>query len=198
MNSNLEGNKKLSSLDFANDKRQLALSYLIRLIGVFVFTLIFIGFTRLFHPELSTSLVTYINIELPNVPSVVSWLLVAVSVVLVLTLHELVHASVFYLDQRIHPQIGWRGLTIFAAAPGHLHKRGIMIINALAPFTVISILGLVLIALLPVNWLPWIFIPTVVNAAAAGGDFMAVIWLLKQTPDARIEDNGDVLTAYEV
>jgi hypothetical protein len=43
---------------------------------------------------------------------------------------------------------------------------------------------------------PWVFIPVVVNAAAAGGDFIAVLWLLRLPNEAMIEDNGDVLTAY--
>jgi hypothetical protein len=197
MNSHLEGYTKESSLDFAKDKGQLVLSYILRLIGVVVFTLLFVAITRSIHPELPARVKTYFNIALPNTSHLVSYLLVFLSVVIVLTLHELVHASVFYFDQHIPPQIGWRGLSIFAAAPGYLIKRSIMIVNALAPFVVISILGFVLIALLPTNFLPWILIPTVVNAAAAGGDFMGVIWLLKQPDDVMIEDNGDVLTAYQ-
>lgn len=197
MNSHLEGYTKLSSLDFNQDKGQLALSYLLRLIGVVVFGLIFLGFTRLIHPQLPVSLATYLTIELPNNSVIVSYILIAISVVLVLTLHELVHASVFYIDQRIPPKIGWRGLSIFAAAPGYLSKPNIMIVNALAPFVVISVLGIILIAVLPLGFLPWIFIPTVVNAAAAGGDFMAVVWLRKQPEDVMIEDHGDVLIAYQ-
>lgn len=119
MTSHLEGYTKVSSLDFAEDKGQLALSYLLRLVGVVVFIPLFIAITRIIHPELPTRITTYVNIALPNMPSVVSYLLVIISVVIVLTLHELVHASVFYLDQRIQPQIGWRGLSIFAAAPGY-------------------------------------------------------------------------------
>lgn len=71
-----------------------------------------------------------------------------------------------------------------------------MTINALAPFVVISILGIILITFMPISFLPWVFIPTVVNAAAAGGDFMGVVWLLRQPDDVMIEDNGDVLTAF--
>ena len=196
MNSQFDDYKRISTLDFANNKKQLALSYLIRLIGVAVFTLLFVAIIRVFHPELPATLGTFFNIGLEGASQLVSYLLVAVSVVLVLLLHELVHAAVFYLDQHVPPQIGWRGLTIFAAAPGFLSTRKSMVINALAPFTVISILGLTLIAILPVDWVSWIFIPIMVNAAAAGGDFMTVVWLRKLPEDAKIEDNGDVLTAY--
>jgi hypothetical protein len=196
MKSHLEGYKKIDSLDFADNKKQLALSYLIRLIGIFVFSFLFIAYTRLVHPNMNDALTTFINIEIPNTSIFVSYLLVAISVVVVLTMHELVHASVFFIDQRVPPQLGWRGLTIFAAAPGYLNKRSIMVVNALAPFVVISLLGMILIALLPVGTLAWIFIPVVVNAAAAGGEFLGVYWLLKQPEEAVFEDNGDMITAY--
>jgi len=192
-----ENYTRKSSLDFANNKIMLATSYLLRVIGFIGFMFVFIFFTRLRYPELSSSFKTYLNIELPNTPAILSILLVVIDVITVLGLHELIHAFVFYLDQGIPPQIGWRGLLIFASAPGYLNRRFMMIINALAPFTVISVLGLVLITMLPNPLLPWIFIPTVVNAAAAGGDFMAVFWLLRQPKDVLIEDAGDMLTAYQ-
>jgi hypothetical protein len=191
-----DGYKNIAILDLA-EKGTLAFSYLLRAFGFALFTGIFIVLTRLIHPHLPTTVETYLNIALPNVPGIASILLAAASVVAVLALHELVHATAFYLDQRIPPKIGGRGLLIFSSAPGYLVSRMSMIVNALAPFIVISTLGLVLIGVVPENLLSWIFIPTVANAAAAGGDFIAVAWLLKQPKDARIEDNGDLLTAYQ-
>jgi hypothetical protein len=85
---------------------------------------------------------------------------------------------------------------LFAPAPGYLNPRGAMIANALAPFAVISLVGAVLIVLLPTAHLSWIFIPTVVNAAAAGGDFLGVAWLGKLPKETRLEDDGERLVAY--
>jgi hypothetical protein len=73
-----------------------------------------------------------------------------------------------------------------------------MIANALAPFAVISLLGAVPIVLLPTAYLSWVFIPTVVNAAAAGGDFLGVAWLWKLPEESRLEDDGERLVAYRV
>ena len=56
--------------------------------------------------------------------------------------------------------------------------------------------GLGFSVIIPVEALSWLFIPTVVNAAAAGGDFMAVSWLYRQDRTARFHDDGDILTAY--
>ncbi|MFO7943893.1 MAG: metalloprotease family protein [Anaerolineales bacterium] len=69
--------------------------------------------------------------------------------------------------------------------------------TGLAPFTVISLLGLLLIAVLPPAVLAWVFIPTVINAAASGGDFLLIHWMRKQPAEARYEDTGDALTAYK-
>ncbi|MCP4139534.1 MAG: DUF3267 domain-containing protein [Chloroflexi bacterium] len=191
-----DGYKNIAILDLA-EKGTLAFSYFLRAFGFALFTGLFIVLTRFLYPHLPTTVETYLNIALPNLPGIVSILLAAASVIAVLALHELVHATVFYLDQRIPAKIGGRGLLIFASAPGYLVGRTSMIINALAPFIIISALGFLLIALVSENLLSWIFISTVANAAAAGGDFIAVAWLLKQPKNVRIEDTGDVLTAYQ-
>jgi hypothetical protein len=64
---------------------------------------------------------------------------------------------------------------------------------------VISLVGAVLIVFLPTAHLSWVFIPTVVNAAAAGGgDFLGVAWLAKLPQESRLEDNGERLVAYRL
>src|SRR5690606_13319617 len=117
--------------------------------------------------------------------------------IFVLWLHELVHASVFHLHTGAPPRIGIRGPIIFASAKADLNTRTAMIVNALAPFVVISGLGLLLLAIAPVTMLAWVFIPTVANAASTGGDFMAVNWLIGLPRGTKIEDHGDLLIAYD-
>lgn len=72
-----------------------------------------------------------------------------------------------------------------------------MMVNALAPFVVISVLGLLLMAIASVTMLVRVFIPTVANAAAAGGDFMAANWLIGLPSGTKIEDHVDLLIAYD-
>lgn len=137
-----------------------------------------------------------LTIKILGVPDFVSIVLIVLDVVFVLWLHELVHATVFYLHTGAPPRMGMRGAMIFASAEGVFNTRNAMIINALAPFFVISLLGMLLMQLVPLSVLAWVFIPTVVNAAASGGDFMAVYWLLPLPAQSHIEDHGDILTAY--
>ena len=192
-----EGYEEISKIDFAENKGQLSLSYALRGAGLVAFSALFFALAGLVHPGRANLWQDLINIELPGIPAFVSILLILLAVILVLTLHELIHASLFYLDQRVPPQIGIRGPVIFAAAPGFLSGRRVMVLNALAPFTVISLLGLLLITVLPPTVLAWVFIPTVINAAASGGDFLLIHWMRKQPAEARYEDTGDALTAYK-
>jgi hypothetical protein len=166
------------------------------LTGVIVFAVIFALLAKWFHPDIVFQKEVFLNIALENTLRWFSIFLIIFDVLLVLYLHELIHASVFYFSVGAKPKIGIRGPIIYAAAPNFQNKRNMMIVNALAPFTIISILGLILMAVLPLSVLPWIFIPAVVNAASSGGDFMAVAWLLKLDKDVILEDDGDVLTAY--
>jgi hypothetical protein len=191
-----QGYTSAGSLDFNREKGKLAVSYMLRAAGLILFGLLFVGFARLTHPQMETGIAALINIEIVGVPALVSILLVVIDVAFVLALHELVHAAVFFVDQQAPPKIGIRGLVIYAAAPGYLNSRRAMVINGMAPFTVISLIGLLLIAVTPVSVLSWVFIPVVINAAAAGGDFMIINWLMRQPAQAVFEDTGDTLTVY--
>lgn len=188
--------KKVDALDFRNNKTQLIESYLLRMIGVVVFGMLFMLWISLITPNPSMKLETLLNIEIANLPPVVSILFIILDVILVLYLHELIHASVFYITHKQHPKIGMRGFVIFAAAPSHLLARHQLVINALSPFFVISTFGASILFFIPTDWIAWIFIPTVVNAAASGGDFMAVVWALRHDKHVVYNDDGDIITAY--
>lgn len=191
-----ENQKEISTLDFRDNNQLVILSYALRALGAVIFGGLFYTAANTIHTEAVLTFELLVNIAIAGVPDIVSIGLIVCAVIFVLGLHELVHASVFYVHIGAPPHIGIRGPIIFASAEGYLNARNAMIVNALAPFAVISVLGLLLMAVLPVSVLAWVFIPTVANAAAAGGDFMAVFWLLGLPRDTRIEDHGDLLIAY--
>lgn len=196
MTDKIENLKQIDSLDFRNNKKQLIVSYFLRVIGVIVFGYIFLLITRFLGDNSDIGLKELINIEIKSFPAILSIILIVLDVVFVIFLHELIHASVVFLTHRQKPDIGIRGLIIYAAAPENVLTKAQFIIMALAPFVAISIIGCVLIFLLPLSFLSWIFIPTVINAAAAGGDFMAVLWAFKQPENAKFIDEGDITYAY--
>ena len=191
-----ENQKQISTLDFRNNQMLVIISYALRALGAVIFGGLFYVAANAIHPDAGLTFESLVTIAIDGVPDIVSIGLIVVAVIFVLWLHELVHASVFYLHTGAPPRIGIRGPIIFASAEGYLNTRNAMMVNALAPFVVISVLGLLLMAIAPVTVLAWVFIPTVANAAAAGGDFMAVNWLNGLPHGTKIEDHGDLLIAY--
>ena len=189
--------QQISALDFRNNRAQLLWSYLLRLAGLFIFGAFFLWITRLFHPKAQISLISLLNIELEPLPGFTSILLIILDVAFVLYVHELVHASVFYIMHKQPPKIGIKGLVIYAAAPSQMIRRNPMIINALAPFAIISVTGIILIGIINYNYISWVFIPAVINAAASGGDFMAVAWMLQHKKSTVYRDVGDITEAFE-
>ena len=196
MYDKIENLKQIDLLDFRNNKKQLIISYFLRAIGVIVFGYIFLIITNILANDSEVVLKELINIEIKSLPAILSVILIIIDVSIVIFLHELIHASVVFLTHRQKPRIGIRGLIVYAAAPESVLTKTQFIITALAPFLLISIIGCMLIFFIPQSFLSWIFIPTVVNAAAAGGDFMAVLWALKQPENAKFIDEGDIAYAY--
>ena len=191
-----ENQKQISTLDFRDNQMLVIISYALRALGVVIFGGLFYAAANAIHPDAGLTFESLVTIAIDGVPDIVSIGLIIFAVVFVLWLHELVHASVFYLHTGAPPRIGIRGPIIFASAEGYLNTRNASIVNAIAPFVVISAIGLLLMAVTPITALAWVFIPAVANAAAAGGDFMAVNWLMGLPRGTKIEDHGDLLIAY--
>ncbi len=178
-------------LDFRNNKKQLINSYWLRLAGLLFFGILFIAITKWQNSEITIQ--TLINLEIEGLHGVFSILLLFFDIVFVLYFHELIHATVFYITHEQKPKIGMKGFVIFAAAPEQVLTKSQLIINALAPFVVISIIGIILMFVIPIQYFAWIFIPTLINAAASGGDFMTVFFVKKYPETFRYKDVGDIL-----
>ncbi|MGJ3240729.1 MAG: DUF3267 domain-containing protein [Anaerolineae bacterium] len=164
----------VSTLDFRDNQQLVMLSYVLRIIGAIAFSALFFSLVTRYYPNEALSLQSLFTIKLADVPDIVSIGLIVLDVVFVLWLHELIHATTFFLHTGAPPRMGIRGAMIVASAQGLLNTRHAMMVNALAPFVIISVLGLVMMFVIPLSVLAWVFIPTVVNVAAAGDDFMAV------------------------
>ena len=196
MCDNINNLIQVDTLDFKNNKSQLIISYLLRLSGIIFFGFLFWMATIFIKNNEGITIETLLRIKIETLPSLVSILLIVLDVIFVLYIHEIIHALVFFITHKQKPQIGIRGFIIFAAAPNKVLNKYQLIINAFAPFTLITILGFSLIYFINVNYLSWVFIPTVVNAAAAGGDFMTVLWAAKQANNTKFVDSGDITIAY--
>ncbi len=184
--------EQIDSLNFRDNKKQLLLSYLLRVLGLIIFGILFLLVIRYLTNSSEITLIELINIEIKSIPPIVSIVLIILDVGVVIFFHEIIHASVVFITHGQKPKIGVRGLIVYAAAPDSVLTKSQFIITALAPFLVISIIGCILIIFIPQGFWSWVFIPTVINAAAAGGDFMAVVWAFKQPKEAKFIDKGDI------
>ena len=186
--------RAIGSIDFASPEH-LRRSYAVRAAGVLCFGVIFVAVIMAIHPELPLALESFVGISVASWPGWLSVVLVVADVVVVLFLHELVHAAVFWLSAGAPAKIGARSFLIYAAAPGYRIARNWMIVNALAPFGVISLAAIPLLTLHP-SVVPWVFIPAVANAAAAGGDFMGAFALARWPAETLVEDDGTKLSLF--
>mgnify|MGYP006268713843 CR=1 FL=1 len=192
MNDLIGNFKQIDALNFRDNKKQLLLSYLLRVLGLIIFGILFLFVIRYLTNSSEITLKELLYIEIKSIPPILSIILILFDVGVVIFFHEIIHASVVFITHRQKPKIGIRGFIVFAAAPDSVLTKSQFIITALAPFLVISILGCLLILFIPHGLWSWVFIPMVINAAAAGGDFMAVAWALKQPKEAKFIDRGDI------
>jgi len=98
-----------------------------------------------------------------------------------------------YLPGSLHthdPFFGVRGIYFYTASPGWYFFRGQYVIIALAPFVLLSILGLILLAIAPSRAIPAVLLGTILNAAGAIGDFFIVFLAARERRPIVIEDVG--------
>lgn len=102
----------------------------------------------------------------------------------------------FWRFKGSRPRFGFKGVYAYAAAPGWYPPRDQHLAVALAPLLVITLLGVVLLAVAPVALvLPLVLLVTL-NIVGAVGDLVVALWLLRHERTALVEDTGDAVTVY--
>ncbi len=113
-----------------------------------------------------------------------------------MVVHEAFHGIFFWHYTGTRPKFGFRGAYAFAAAPDWYVRRTPYLVTSLAPLVGITLIGILLLALVPVRWVPLLVLVVVFNAAGAVGDLWVAYWLLRCPPDALGNDQGDVTSLY--
>ena len=149
----------------------------------------------LIRPELSSTF----TLKIDGLGSVFGVLVVfLLSIFVVLTLHELVHGFFFWVFTKSRPLFGFKGAYAYAAAPDWYFSRGEYLVVGLSPLVVISLVGILLMPVFPVQWM-WVLIAALVmNASGAVGDLAVCGWLLLKPKSLLIRDFGDVIHIYSV
>ncbi|MDR3573208.1 MAG: DUF3267 domain-containing protein [Anaerolineaceae bacterium] len=125
-------------------------------------------------------------------------LLVAALVVtvVVIVLHEAAHGLFFWIYTHSRPVFAYRIYYAYASAPGWYLPRNQYLVTSLAPFVLLTGLGLVLLAVLPPAWLLAVLAFMTFNASGAIGDLVVAIWLIKQPNNCLAQDYGDSIALY--
>lgn len=196
MRSLPEGFRKAGTLDLKNDRRLRAVSFAMRFFTLLVFVPLFAGVAMVIHPTIGTDPVVLWQLGEGGGSGLATYLLLAITIGAVLLLHELVHLLAFRLIGAGDSRLDLNGPLIYAGAQGWYSRRIAMMINAAAPFLVISTVGVVIFPFVSPQRFAWVYLPVVVNAAVSAPDFMAIAWMLLIPRGSLISDDGETLTAY--
>ena len=158
----------------------------------FLFGGLFLAYFLLIRPDIWTGMLATSNTDLLSLI-----VLIAVFAAMIVV-HELVHGVFFWIFTRSRPVFGLRGWYAFAAAPGWFLPRGQYLIITLAPFVTLSLLGMLLMAILPVMTAATALIMTAFNATSSVGDLWIAFRLVGQRRPVIVEDLGDGVNFYSL
>ncbi|MBI5298399.1 MAG: DUF3267 domain-containing protein [Chloroflexi bacterium] len=175
-------------IDLKKDKR---LAILLNIGAFIIFIPMFYllsGFIALVRPDITNFSVT---ITILKVFSAIGL------VVLVLIIHEIIHGLFFWIFSRGMPVFALRPLYAYAGAPTWFFPKLQYAVTALGPLVIIGAVGLLLLLLAPISWIPMIALLVALNTGGAVGDLFVFIRLLKCSPTSFANDTGEVVTFFE-
>jgi hypothetical protein len=112
-------------------------------------------------------------------------------------LHEIVHGLFYWLFSSHRPKFGFQGLIPYAAAPtGVYFLRNQFLTVGLSPFVLLTAVGLLLMVILPIAYVPFLLFLVAFNAAGATGDLIMMIRFMSFSSDTVMEDSGSGVIIY--
>ncbi len=114
-----------------------------------------------------------------------------------LLLHEALHGLAFWIFTHDRPRFAFKVFYAYASLPGWYLPRAQYLVSALLPFTVITLLGFLLLGFLPPTWFIPLLLVIVSNAAGSVGDLVVTVWLLTRRHGTLVVDMGDAVTFFE-
>ncbi len=173
-------------LDLTKNKRAILLLNGVALVSFFLYGWLFYGILGVLRDDLG-DLAT-----LPGEP----FFQTLITFVLVLVLHELIHGLFFALYTGESPRLGLRGLYAFAGAPEWFIPRGPYLVIGLAPFVLITLVGLISLVFVPLNLVRLLLFAITLNAAGASGDIFISGWLMRERELLFVNDTGEIFTMF--
>ncbi len=189
-----KGYREIGTIDIHN-KRTLLLISLLGLVLMCFFSILFTFLLYRMHPEAFNGNPMNHPFGFENVFLQTLGLLAIL--ILMLLLHEALHGLVFWFFTHDRPHFAFKAFYAYASLPGWYLPRGRYLVSALLPFSGITLLGFLLLWLLPPTWFIPLLLVMVSNAAGSVGDLVVVAWLLTRHRGVLAVDIGDAVTLFE-
>lgn len=123
-------------------------------------------------------------------------LILLLTIVMMLVVHELIHGLFFGIFTRTKPKFALRSGYAFAAAPDWFLPRLQYVWVGLSPLVLISIATIFFSWISLPSVLPYVLLVGAFNAAGSLGDMLVAGWTLLQPSAAMINDQGDKFTSF--
>jgi len=123
-------------------------------------------------------------------------LLLVVSLGLMIFLNEGMRGIILWIVTRRRPELHFHGLNTHAAAPDWYLPRNTAIAIRLTPLIVITLVGVGLVPLVPLNLVPGVLLLVSINVASAVTDGVTVWWLSRKPKSSLVLDDGDRVCVF--
>jgi hypothetical protein len=156
----------------------------------FLFGGLFLAYVLRIRPGIGKALLSILDTD---------WVYLIVMIVIFvacIVVHELIHGAFFWAFTRSRPVFGLRSWYAFAGAPGWFLTGRQYLLTTLAPFGILSLLGMLLMTILPVPLAAVVLVVTTLNAASSAGDLWVAFRLVNQARPVIAEDLGDGVNFY--
>jgi hypothetical protein len=183
------------TIDLSKDWRALVAVNVLALVLLFIFGALFYQALIWLRPsDYQLGLIIQAGSTLEAL-GLVGVLLVLLAVMVII--HEALHGVCFWGFTHVRPIFAFKGAYAYAALPDWFLPRGQYLVTAVAPFFGITLLGLVLLAVVPPAWFLAILVVMIFNASGAAGDLVVAGWLLFLPSRTYVQDHGDAISFFK-
>lgn len=157
------------------------------------FLFLFVAITRWLRPDVGETILFSFNGTGDALMKLAGILLI---ILLVLVLHEAVHGIFFWIFSRHQPIFGFKSGYAYAAMPDWYFPRSQYMIIGIAPFILLDVIGMIMLAIVPVNAVWMVLVALLMNSSGAVADLAVVTWLLTKPSDTIALDKADTIELY--
>jgi hypothetical protein len=192
--------RQQATLDLSKSKKAIVCAIASGIVLLIAVARLLVQFTRYLRPTALEGIrfSNILTITPDGKPSIVLPIVDGVvALVLMMLIHELVHGLFFWWFAGQRPTFGVKGLYVYtAASPEVYFPRNQYLIVGIAPLVLLTLVGLLLMLIVPVVAVPILSLSIAFNAAGAAGDLVMAVRLLSYSPDTLMQDSDTGVVVY--